>query len=349
MDKPLHLSGPALDLLLPMHVLISPGGRIIRTGPTTRKLRPQAPLAGEPVCEAFEFLRPRADIRTMEELREIAGRKLHLRLRGAPQTALKGILVEAGPEGGLLLNLSFGISVVEAVGDFSLTINDFAATDLAVEMLYLVEAKSAVIEESRRLNARLQRARRKAEKQAFTDSLTGLANRREMERVMRELSECGVPFGLMHLDLDHFKTVNDTLGHAAGDHVLQAVAAILRSETRREDLVARVGGDEFVLIFRHLTDRARLCAIAERIVRRLEDPIVFEGHECRVSGSIGITTSGFYARPDPDRMLSDADRALYASKNAGRGRATVVDEDLSARCTPGTAGMAPGPPPGGVS
>jgi diguanylate cyclase (GGDEF)-like protein len=341
MEKPLHLPGPALDSLLPMHVLIAPGGRIIRAGPTIRKLQPQAPLVGSPVLEAFEFLRPRADLRTMEELREIAGRKLHLRLRQAPQTTLKGVVVEAGPEEGLLLNLSFGISVVEAVGEFSLTINDFAATDLAVEMLYLVEAKSAVFEESRRLNARLQRARRQAEKQALTDSLTGLANRREMERVMRELSECGVPFGLMHLDLDHFKKVNDTLGHAAGDHVLQAVAAILRSETRREDLVARVGGDEFVLIFRHLTDRARLCAIAERIVRRLESPIEFQGRECRVSGSIGITTSGFYATPDPDRMLCDADRALYASKNAGRGRATVAGECPPGRQDPGPARMEP--------
>ncbi len=342
MGKPLHLPGPALDLLLPMHVLISPDGRIARAGPTIRKLQPHAPLVGRPVHEAFEFLRPRPGLRSVEELREIARRKLHLRLCEAPQTALKGIVVEAGAEGGLLLNLSFGISVVEAVGDFSLTINDFAATDLAVEMLYLFEAKSAVLEESRRLNARLQQARRKAEKQAYTDSLTGLANRREMERVMRELSECGIPFGLMHLDLDHFKTVNDTLGHSAGDHVLQAVAAVLRSETRREDLVARVGGDEFVLIFRRLTDRARLCAIAERIVRRLEAPITFEGRECRVSASIGITTSDLYARPDPDRMLSDADRALYASKSAGRGRATVVDEPIPPGSTRGSAGMAPG-------
>jgi len=195
-------------------------------------------------------------------------------------------------------------------------------------MLYLVEAKSLVIEESRRLNQRLQNARLAAEEQAFSDTLTGLCNRRAMDRHLRNLAAAGVPFGLMHLDLDFFKSVNDTHGHAAGDHVLQVVAKVLCKETRAQDMVARVGGDEFVLIFDRLVERKRLYAIAHRIVRRLEQPILFRGHECRVSGSIGITTSTFYRFPDPDRMLSDADLALYASKHSGRARATLVTPKL---------------------
>ena len=124
----------------------------------------------------------------------------------------------------------------------------------------------------------------------------------------------------MHLDLDYFKDVNDTLGHAAGDAVLQNVARILVEETREADTVVRAGGDEFVLIFHRMTDRKRLARVAARLLNRLEQPVMFDGTPCRISGSIGIAVSNDYDGADIDRMQHDADRALYASKNGGRGR-----------------------------
>jgi diguanylate cyclase (GGDEF)-like protein len=142
-----------------------------------------------------------------------------------------------------------------------------------------------------------------------------------------------VPFGLMHIDLDYFKAVNDTLGHAAGDFVLQVVAKVLLSQTRVGDTVARVGGDEFVVVFKDLTDPDKLFNIAKRVVEKLTEPSDFQGQVCRVSASIGITISTDYAQPSADKMLSDADEALYASKNAGRGQAklfgNVSPADLS--------------------
>ena len=267
----------------------------------------------------------------MEDLRAMAGRKLHLQLRGRPQTELKGIFVpldaasEFGPPGGAIINLSFGISVFEAVKDLSLTDADFAATDLAVEMLYLVEAKSAAMEASRKLNLRLQGAKIAAEEQAFTDTLTGLRNRRGMNHIVTRLLEAGETFALMHLDLDYFKSVNDTLGHAAGDHVLQHVAKLMVKETRSDDIIVRTGGDEFVLIFVGLARRDRVCAIADRLIKRLEEPIYFNGEECRISASIGATLSCNYQEPSIDVLLGDADVALYEAKARGRSKQIFFD------------------------
>lgn len=129
----------------------------------------------------------------------------------------------------------------------------------------------------------------------------------------------------MHVDLDFFKAINDTLGHPAGDHVLQQVARILVDETRDQDTVARVGGDEFVLVLEGIGDAERLDRIARRIISRLEEPIPFEGQACRISGSIGTSLSTLYPTPDPDQMMTDADLALYTSKRQGRAQHTIHD------------------------
>jgi len=105
---------------------------------------------------------------------------------------------------------------------------------------------------------RLQGAKARAEEQALTDVLTGLGNRRAMERALSTLMQNGGGFALIHLDLDYFKQVNDTLGHAAGDHVLAEVASLLRASVRGADLVARVGGDEFVILLAGVQDRGLL-------------------------------------------------------------------------------------------
>jgi len=317
-----------LDLICPMHVILDDSGHIMHVGPTLQKLRPDAPLAGRRFLELFELCRPRA-VTSMQGLLSAAGVKLHLRLRDTPRTALKGILVPVN--GGAILNLSFGISILDGVRDYALTSADFAATDLTIEMLYLVEAKSAAMEASRKLNQRLQGAMIAAEEQAFTDTLTGLKNRRAMDHILDRLLDAGQDFTLMHLDLDFFKAVNDTMGHAAGDHVLQKVARIMVEETRDEDTVARVGGDEFVLLFSRLLDRAKLETIANRIIAKLENPIPFEDEHCNISASIGTVLSTDYDTPSADKMMADADLALYASKHKGRACHTFFDADVHRR------------------
>lgn len=316
------------DLLCPMHVMLNATGHVAHLGPTALRLFPGEGAAGRRFLELFELKRPRIGS-GMADLRAAEGVTLHLRLRRAPGTDLKGVLAalddDAGPgmSGGAVVNLSFGISIVEAVRSFDLCANDFAATDLALEMLYLVEAKSAAMEASHKLNLRLEGARIAAEEQAFTDTLTGLKNRRAMAIVLARLTATRADFTLMHVDLDHFKQVNDTRGHAAGDFILQRVARLMVEETRSEDTVVRTGGDEFVIILRDMADPDLVCAIARRLIARIEQPILYRQDPCRISASIGATLSRDYAQPCIGRMMADADAALYAAKAAGRGQARL--------------------------
>lgn len=319
----MQIERPALNRLMPMHLWISDAGLIESAGGTLCKAFDAQTIEGAAFFDLFEVRSP-GGVFSVEDMRRRNGARLQIvpKQPGAVQ-GLRGIAVNL-PEGtGVLVNLSFGIGVIEAVAAHQLTDADFAATDLAMELLYLVEAKTAVTDELRQLNLRLQGARDAAQEQALTDTLTGLRNRRALDVTMSLWIDRKVPFGLMHIDLDFFKAVNDTLGHAAGDHVLREVARMLLAQTRAGDTVARVGGDEFVIVFRDLVEAEKLKGIADRVVEQLSKPTVFEGKPCKISASIGITISTDYTQPTADRMLGDADEALYASKNAGRGQAKL--------------------------
>ncbi|MDW3225567.1 MAG: GGDEF domain-containing protein [Paracoccaceae bacterium] len=321
-----------LSVICPMHVVLDETGCIHAAGPTAEKLLLGKPLIGKSFLEIFEVKRPHA-IDTLEKLRGTEGAKLHLQLRVPPHRELKGVLMEGPQAGHLVVNLSFGISVVDAVQYYRLSATDFAPTDPTIEMLYLVEAKSLAMDASRHLNHRLQGARVAAEKQAMTDTLTGLKNRRAMDRELANMIANDENFALMHLDLDFFKAVNDDMGHAAGDHVLQVVSSIMLNETRKRDCVARVGGDEFVILLRELNDVSTINQIAKRIINKLSEPILYAGELCEVSASAGTTLSSLYEFPDADKLLDDADAALYRSKHLGRGRHTFYSDTLTRKLT----------------
>ncbi len=316
-----------LEELCPMYVLLDASGHVVRVGPTLQKLRPDSPMIGERFLELFEVTRPRA-VSEMAGLLAASDAKLYLQFRDAPRTSLKGVIVPLPKDGGAIVNLSFGISVLDAVRDYALTSADFSATDLTIELLYLVEAKSAAMEASRKLNLRLQGAMIAAEEQAFTDTLTGLKNRRALDHVLSRMQSISAPYAMMHLDLDYFKSVNDTLGHAAGDFVLQQAARIMVDETRDQDLVARVGGDEFVLVFDGVKNKSKLAKIATRLIQKLEEPIPFDGKFCNISASIGTVLSTQSSSSDPADLLHKADVALYASKRAGRACHRFFERDL---------------------
>jgi len=323
MTAPVSLLPAMLDRLMPLHLRLDGSGLIVSTGPTLAKLVPGNALIGADFFACF-VVRRLALLTGLADLRLYAGEQLHLTLTLPGQArpeVFRGLALPVDAGQGMLVNLSFGIGVIDAVRLHTLTHADFAPTDLAVEMLFVVEAKTAVMGAWKALTLREQGAKRAAEEQALTDPLTGLRNRRALDLGLADLTRSGARFGLMHLDLDFFKQVNDTHGHAAGDHVLREVAAVLRGETRSGDTVARVGGDEFVIIFNGLDDDLTLSLVARRIIERLTQPIDFEGRECRISASIGVTVSTHYDAPDGEKMLSDADEATYASKRAGRARA----------------------------
>jgi len=182
-------------------------------------------------------------------------------------------------------------------------------------------------------NNELEAARVRIEHNALHDSLTGLPNRRYLDEVLKRHA----PFGylatgsvaLLHMDLDRFKQINDTLGHAAGDAMLIHAAAVLRANCRPDAFVARIGGDEFVVVLSAQEGDAALASVAERIVRQMRKPVQYEGHECRFGVSIGIAVEDGEAI-DIKHLLINADIALYRAKARGRNRYEFFSEALQA-------------------
>ena len=164
--------------------------------------------------------------------------------------------------------------------------------------------------------------------QALHDALTGLANRvalmDHLEQALAALAREPGRIGLVFVDLDEFKEVNDSLGHAVGDEVLVEVARRLRAVARRTDTVARVGGDEFVLLCADLRSSDDIRLVCDRIVRELRKPIELAETTLSMTGSIGVAISED-AELDPGELLRRADVALYEAKHAGRDRFEVFD------------------------
>jgi diguanylate cyclase (GGDEF)-like protein len=168
---------------------------------------------------------------------------------------------------------------------------------------------------SRRGNRKLNLAMEEKQHLLISDHLTGIGNRRHFETALqtRSISD---NFSLVMLDLDGFKAVNDTLGHAAGDHLLRHVASILLSTCGMDDVVCRLGGDEFAVLLKGSKERAG--AFANRIMQRLADPVLFEGNPIKAATSIGVAHSSDMPITTTGCMLRNADAALYAAKAAGR-------------------------------
>jgi diguanylate cyclase (GGDEF)-like protein len=171
----------------------------------------------------------------------------------------------------------------------------------------------------------------KVERLAFRDSLTGLPNRALFQirfaTAVAEAEQLGSKVGLLILDLDHFKDLNDTLGHAAGDALLRSVSEQLLAVYRGTDSVARLGGDEFAVIIPNVRDANDLMAPTERLRELLRDPHAHDGKRLPISVSIG---AALY--PEHDRnaagLLRNAEIALYRAKNAGRNRCVIFEQSM---------------------
>lgn len=304
-----------LARLVPLHLALGAEGQVTALGPTLQRWI-GAGVGERGFAQLFNLSRP-VDVAALAQ-----GGAVELTLRADPRHPMRGLALPL-PGGGVLLALAF-VDVPAAVRDLALTEADFGPTDRTVDLLWLVEANAAVSGELRSLNRRLQGAQAVAQEQALTDPLTGLRNRRALEGALADHCAGVEGFALLQLDLDRFKQVNDSLGHAAGDHVLAEVARVLTQETRAGDTLARLGGDEFVVLLSGMADAARAMQVADRITRRLARPIPFEGQPCRIGASGGLILSPPRAFPQPDAMLRQADAALYAAKRAGRGQ-TVAE------------------------
>ncbi len=174
----------------------------------------------------------------------------------------------------------------------------------------------------------------KIQYQAFYDSLTGLPNRAFLkERVSFEISRArrsDTKFALMYLDLDRFKLINDTLGHDTGDLLLQEIAKRLKQSIRSDDLVARMGGDEFVILLPGLFHTELVGKIATKILDTVKQPMIIEGNRLNLSISIGITIFPDDAQ-DYEMLLTYADIAMYRAKENGKDTFQAFTQELNAK------------------
>ncbi len=238
------------------------------------------------------------------------------------------------------------LAYVRSVGMRSMAMVPMLAAGTAIGTLELMSDRSAVfgprdLELAATLagegamvleNARLYEA---ISHQALHDALTGLANRvlfrdRVSDAIKRGRDRNGRPFAVLFIDLDDFKTLNDTLGHARGDEVLVVVAKRVAEVLRPSDTAARLGGDEFAVLLDDIGDAAAALSIANRLAYALRAPMDLVEVPTRISASIGVALSG-HEGETADDLLRDADLAMYTAKTSAGGRAQVYHSMLRAR------------------
>ncbi len=179
-----------------------------------------------------------------------------------------------------------------------------------------------------------KRAEEQIEFHAYHDVLTNLPNRKLFtDRLMQNVTRArrsGRSVGVMFVDLDHFKNINDTLGHEAGDELLLEMSRRLRDCVREDDTVARLGGDEFTIILAELRHPEDAAGVAEKIIRAVRKPMSISGTAIEVSASIGIALFPEDGG-DPETLLRNADSAMYRAKESGRNTYQLCTEDMKRR------------------
>lgn len=197
----------------------------------------------------------------------------------------------------------------------------------------LFDALQSADQENRKLILELEDQKQQAYELASHDALTGLPNRRlfmEMSRThLTRAKRSRKHFGLLYVDLDRFKSINDTLGHHVGDILLQTVATRLKSALRESDVIARMGGDEFTVMLNELDSVADMVNVASKIIELISRPCTnLDGHDIQVSPSIGIAVFPQDGH-NVETLCQNADAAMYQSKRSGRGRYTFYDPALN--------------------
>jgi diguanylate cyclase (GGDEF)-like protein len=210
---------------------------------------------------------------------------------------------------------------------------------VAIAILGFVLLTAFILRHMRSSAAEIAEAEDRLRYLAMHDALSGLPNRvyfsDELESTIVKVRGGAAPAAVFYIDLDHFKDVNDTLGHSIGDELIRGVTHRLTAVLRGEDLVARLGGDEFAVITTAGPDQATLHSMARRIIATLCAPYVIDGNTIVIGASVGIAIITPHAIDSAIDIMRYADMALYRAKNEGRNRAciydTVMDADLSRR------------------
>jgi diguanylate cyclase (GGDEF)-like protein/PAS domain S-box-containing protein len=179
-----------------------------------------------------------------------------------------------------------------------------------------------------------KQAEKKIQYQATHDALTGLPNRLMFSQLLNQAIKSAHrykrQFAVLFMDLDRFKIINDTMGHDAGDELLQEIAARLKNTLRAVDVTARLGGDEFVILIDEVSDINNVATVAHKILNSIIKPLIIMGQECRVTASIGISIYPKDAE-DEQSLMKNADMAMYLAKEGGKNNYQFYSEDIQSK------------------
>ncbi len=211
------------------------------------------------------------------------------------------------------------------------------------ECIWVLMSVSSIMDDKKQIShyvtvcediSQLKEARMRMEELAYVDSLTGLANRvlfrDRLEQVLKSIQRSGTSAALLYLDLDEFKRINDSMGHDVGDALLMKVAESLRQCVRHQDTVARMGGDEFVILLTDIDGMSGASSVARKIMETMAQPVQLLKNEILITPSIGITLAPADSL-NADILLKNADMAMYKAKSSGRNNYQFFTEEMNAQ------------------
>lgn len=225
-------------------------------------------------------------------------------------------------------NLEKFIKLVDLVYNESTEEREFLEHTLETSSQEMKELYEELKQKSRTALAKSeQRYRELATKDALTGVLNRFAFQEELKRIISNSKRTNTKFALLFLDLDHFKEVNDTYGHDYGDRLLQEVTNRILPNIRTEDVFARIGGDEFILIFTNIVNNNSLRQLVEKAICLFREPWIIENIKLNITTSIGVVIFPDHA-DNEIKLMKKADRAMYKSKELGRNQVIYFDESF---------------------
>ncbi len=326
----------------PFAFAINRDKRIIRTGELLPRICPevsQLPLLDD--C----FVAPRDAIGGLDfdELLSTEGSLLILhRRQGPPAPPLRGQWMQLDDQHLLFLGWPW-VTTFGQLSEMGITLSEIPPHNPLVEMLMLLQTNRSAMDDARELaealrlrREQLEIANRELAHRAYHDALTGLPNRLMLrDRVTQAIARAQrnqTRLAVLFIDLDRFKTINDTLGHRTGDLVLCAVAERICEQVRKTDTVAREGGDEFLVLLEEVGTPEHAAMVAGKLLKRLDEPHRVDGRAMHCSGSIGVA---MYPEDgaDAEELIRHADAAMFESKGEGRNRVHFFSPESWLRVT----------------